>query len=169
MDILSIRERISTEIGKYKYVGLILFVGILLMVIPGKSNREEVLVEKEPEQLQETVVLQSQLEDILSYVEGAGNVKVMLSIAQGERTVYQTDSTYSQTENTTDTRTQTIIISDSERNEMGLVHQKSSPIYQGAIVLAEGANISSVKLSIVDAVSDVTGLGADKITVLKMK
>ena len=94
---------------------------------------------------------------------------VMLSIAQGERTIYQTDSSYSQTENSTDTRTQTILVSDSQRNETGLVHQKSPPVYQGAIILTQGADNPSVKLSIVEAVGDITGLGADRISVLKMK
>ena len=93
----------------------------------------------------------------------------MLTIAQGERILYQTDSTYTQGENSTDTRTQTILVTDSQRNETGLIHQKNPPVYQGAIVLAEGADHPSVKLAIVEAVMDVTGLGADKISVLKMK
>jgi stage III sporulation protein AG len=93
----------------------------------------------------------------------------MLSISQSEKTIYQTDSTYSQSDDHADSRTQTILISDNQRNETGLVHQKHSPVYQGAIVLAEGADLASVKLAIVDAVSDITGLGADKISVLKMK
>ena len=109
------------------------------------------------------------MEDILSCVEGAGQVKVMLSISKGESSVYQTDSSYSQSENNTDTRTQTIIVSDNNRNESGLVYQKNPPVYQGAIVLAEGAEDPQVKLAIVDAVMDVTGLGADRISVLKMK
>ena len=58
---------------------------------------------------------------------------------------------------------------DSDRNETGLVHQINPPVYLGAVVLAQGADNPVVKLSIVEAVSKVTGLGADKISVLKMQ
>ena len=102
-------------------------------------------------------------------MKGAGKVDVLLTVSQGERTIYQTDSSYSQGETATDTRTQTILITDSQRNETGLVHQINPPVYQGATVLTQGADEPAVKLAIVDAVSDATGLGADKITVLKME
>jgi stage III sporulation protein AG len=137
------------------------------------------LPEKVPEKLpddeiptgniQEECSMEDRLQEILSCIQSAGKVKVMLSISQSEKTIYQTDSTYSQSDDHADSRTQTILISDNQRNETGLVHQKHSPVYQGAIVLAEGADLASVKLAIVDAVSDITGLGADKISVLKMK
>ena len=115
------------------------------------------------------VSIQSGAEEILCRVKGAGKVDVLLTVSQGERTIYQTDSSYSQGETTTDTRTQTVLITDSQRNETGLVHQKNPPIYQGAIILTQGADDPVVKLAIVDAVSNVTGLGTDRISVLKMQ
>ena len=167
MDFISIKSRILETIGKYKYVWIVLLAGVLLMMLPERNSKEEsaqqTIIQKEE------ITMQAQLENILSQIEGAGQVRVMLSILQGERTIYQTDSTYSQNENNTDSRTQTILITDSQRNETGLVHQTNPPIYQGAIVLAVGADRPSVKLAIVDAVSDATGLGADKISVLKME
>jgi stage III sporulation protein AG len=44
-----------------------------------------------------------------------------------------------------------------------------APQYLGAIVVCQGADRSDVRLAIVEAVSALTGLGADKISVLKMK
>lgn len=169
MDFVKIKGRISQGIGKYKYVCIVLLAGLILMMIPGKKTEDIVQGVQNQTVEAEEFTTQEQLESILRYVDGAGNVRVMLSIAQGERTIYQTDSTYSQTENTTDTRTQTILISDGQRNEAGLVHQKTPPVYQGAIILAQGADIPSVELAIVEAVSNITGLGADRISVLKMK
>ena len=113
--------------------------------------------------------LERELKALLETVQGAGQVKVMLTVAQGERTIYQTDSTYAQSDDHTDSRTQTILVTDSERNETGLVYQKNPPVYQGAIVLAQGADDPTVKLAIAEAVSDVTGLGVDKISILKMQ
>ena len=166
MDFINQKKRISELFGKYKYVGIVLLVGIVLMMTPGTKKDQH-------NDLDKTIIveqsMEERMEDILSCISGAGRVRVMLSIAKGESTAYQTDSTYSQNDNHTDSRTQTILITDSSRNESGLVYQKNPPIYQGAIVLAQGAENALVKLAIVDAVMDVTGLGADKISVLKMQ
>lgn len=169
MDFVGLKRRISEGIAKYKYVWIVLLVGMVLMMIPEKTTQEPTTQTQQPAVTQTEESIAKQLEGILTHVKGAGQVKVMLSVAQGERTIYQTDSSYSQGESSTDTRTQTILITDSQRNETGLVHQKNPPVYQGAIVLAQGADDPVVKLAIVDAVSDVTGLGADKISVLKMQ
>lgn len=167
MEFIAWKTRISEAAGKYKYVWLILLVGILLMMLPGKET--EVPATDAQDTLVQEPSIQTQLEAILSRVKGAGQVSVMITVAQGERILYQTDSSYTQSNDQTDTQTQTILITDSQRNENGLIHQKNPPIYQGAIVLAQGADDPTVKLALVEAVCDVTGLGADKISVLKMQ
>jgi stage III sporulation protein AG len=43
------------------------------------------------------------------------------------------------------------------------------PAYLGAVVVCRGADNAAVRLQIVEAVSVFTGLGADKISVNKMK
>ena len=168
MDFLKHKKRITEAILKYKYVWIVLLAGMMLMMIPERKE------ERQNQQSQQVVSavpesVRDQLETILCHISGAGRVEVMLTVAQGEHIIYQTDSTYTQGENTTDTRTQTILVTDSQRNETGLVRQKNPPIFQGAIILAEGADRPTVKLAIVEAVADVTGLGADRISVLKMK
>lgn len=169
MDIMKWKVRINEAVSKYKYVGIVLLAGIVLMMIPGKekTNPVDTVAIGQVQTHEESV--QMQLENILCKIKGAGKVKVMLTISQEERTIYQTDSTYSQSDGHTDSRTQTILVTDSQRNETGLVHQRFAPIYQGAIILAEGGDLPAIRLSIVEAVSDVTGLGADKISVLKME
>ena len=169
MDLLKGKERIIQLFSKYKYVGIVLLVGIVMLIIPTKSSEELENHSQDQEIRSEELSIQNQLESILSDMDGAGQVRVLLSIAQGERTIYQTDSTYAQSDHSTDTRTETVLISDSQRNETGLIHQKSPPVYQGAIIITEGADIPIVKLAIVDAVSNITGLGTDRISVLKMK
>lgn len=167
MDIIKLKSGISDWICKYKYACIVLLVGMLLMLLPERT-KEETVVQTQPQQ-QSEITMESQLEEILCCLKGAGEVKVMLSVAKGEQIIYQTDSTYSNNENSSDTRTQTILTTDSERNETGLIHQKNPPVYLGAVVLAQGADDPTVKLAIVEAVSNATGLGADKISVLKMQ
>ena len=169
MDFVRLKHKIFAYAGKYKYIALVLVVGVLLMMLPNKTE-EPIQLQPSGQQTQEGIdTLEERLEQILSNVCGAGAVKVMLSEAQGEQTIYQTDTNYSQSEHGTDTRTQTVLITDSDRKEVGLIHQRNPPKYQGAIILTHSADNPAVKLAIVEAVSNVTGLGADRISVLKMQ
>ena len=168
MDIRKLKLRIIERISKYKYACIVLIVGIMLMLIPGKDDGTQLIIEEKTVTASADENIQQQLEEILSKIHNAGRVKVMLTISQDERTIYQTDSHYSQSEGQTDSRTQTVIVTDNQRTENGLVCQRFPPVYMGAIIVAEGGDLAPVKLAIVDAVSDATGLGADKITVLKM-
>lgn len=169
MELLKWNGNIKAWVSKYKYAMAVLLVGVVLMLIPtGKTSPTENTV-KQTEYTVQDQDLASELSEILEEIQGAGKVKVVLSVAEGERTVYQTDSTYTQSEANTSSKTQTILITDSDRNQSGLIYQKNPPIYRGAVVLSQGADESTVRLAIVDAVGKATGLGADKIAVLKMK
>jgi len=42
-------------------------------------------------------------------------------------------------------------------------------LYRGAVVVCQGGDNASVRLAVVEAVSNATGLTSDRITVLKMK
>lgn len=167
MDIISVKSSILGWLNKYKYACVVLLIGIFLMLLPEKP-KEETVVQTQAQQ-QPNLTVEGKLEDILKHVEGAGEVEVMLSIAKGEQIIYQTDTAYSNNENSSDTRTETILTTDCDRNETGLIHQKNPPVYLGAVILAQGAENPVVKLAIVEAVSNITGLGADKISVIKMQ
>ena len=92
----------------------------------------------------------------------------MLTVAAGEKIVYQTDEDISGGENVT-TRIETVIVTGTDRAQTGLIQQVNPPTYLGAIVVCQGADRPAIRLAIVEAVSKVTGLGSDKISVLKMK
>ena len=157
-------------LAKYKHVLLILLVGIGLMLLPsgGKSTSQNAAT-AEPEPIAKTQTLQEQLSDLLSRMEGAGRVEVLLTLATGEETLYQTDSDRTSADRSETDRQDTVIVSDSGRNETGLVCQVNPPTYLGAVVLCQGADSSALRLAITQAVANATGLGYHKITVLKMK
>lgn len=169
MELNKWNKSIMTWITKYKYVLVVLLVGILLMMIPSKESELNPDIEPAPVNELQSADLATELSEMLSSIQGAGCVKVMLTVSEGERTLYQTDTTDSHSDSNTNTKTQTVLITDSERNQSGLIQQKNPPVYRGAVVLAQGANEPTVRLAIVDAVCKATGLGADKIAILKMK
>lgn len=167
MEISKWKTGILDRLGKYKYVLVVIIAGIILMSLPEKAETTPSQVSVM--QSEETMDPSEQIAELLMMIEGAGKVRVYLSVARGEQILYQTDSTYSENDNKLDTKSQTVLITDGDRNEVGLIYQKNPPTYQGALVVAQGATDPKVKLALVEAVSKVTGLGADRISVLKMK
>lgn len=170
MDWSNTCSDIINAIKKYRYVLFILLAGILIMMVPESSQKENDHDSHVESTEQESAdPLEATLEKILSHMEGAGDVKVLLTQATGEAIHYQQDSDSRTSEDGTDTRKQTVIITDSQRCEKGLVCRVDSPVYQGAVILCQGADRAAVRLSIVEAVATATGLSSDRITVLKMK
>ena len=153
------------SLGKYKYVLFVILIGVVLMLLPNKTARKA-----EPA---ETTILEvneeERIQNILQMVHGAGRVAVYLKTERSEQYVYQTDNNTSSATDRNDQSKDTVLVTDSERNQSGLIQTVLTPKYAGAVIVCDGADDAYVKLSIVDAVSKATGLGSDKISVLKMK
>ena len=169
MELKKVAGRASELILKYKYAAVILLVGLVLLWLPGKSLKWE--QQQTDSSAKETTVMSREeaLAEILQSIQGAGRVKVLLSTESGEETVYQTDSDTSNGTDNSSVRTDTVIITDSKRDESGLIRQVNPPVYLGAVVVCDGADNATVRLAITQAVGKITGLGADAICVLKMK
>ena len=165
MDHTELKQTILDWLKKYRWAAAVLLAGLLLMAIPEKTEQP---VEAQT-QVQTEETLQQSLETMLSRLDGAGKVKVLLSTAAGEEVHYQTDEDQTKTADTADKRVETVIITGSDRAQQGLVQRIDPPKYLGAVVLCQGADSATVKLAIVEAVATITGLTSDKITVLKMK
>ena len=154
------KQQLITFIKKYQYVIWVVLVGVLLMLIPQNDEeptKEIPVIETVPQDLE------MELSNILSLICGVGKVEVLLTEAAGSDTIFQMDS--SQNQNNLDT----VIVKSENREEMGLVKQVMPPKYKGAIIVCQGADSASVRLSVVNAVKSVTGLSSDCITVLRMK
>lgn len=166
MDGNELRKKITEVFQKYRYALLILAAGIILMLLP--TTGPEASSQPQPEQIQSQVLsedFETKLSRILSQMEGAGKVVVFLSQASGEKTLYQTDEDFT----SGDVRRETVLVTGADRAQEGLVLQINPPVYQGAVVLCQGADNAAVRLSITQAVANATGLGANQISVLKMK
>lgn len=169
MDWVKLREKTGEGFRKYKYALLILAVGLLLMCLPdfGGGGTEEVPAETAAPAVESD--LASELEQILSQIDGAGKVRVMLTESTGAQTYYQTDDDQSTSADSDSCRSDTVLITDADRAQNGLVRKTDPPTYRGAIVVCQGGDRPSVQLAVVEAVANVTGISADHITVLKMK
>lgn len=153
------------SLGKYKYVVFVILIGVVLMLLPNKTTRKAEPAETTISEVNE----EERIQNILQMVHGAGRVAVYLKTERSEQYIYQTDNDTSSATDRNDQSKDTVLVTDSERNQSGLIQTVLTPKYAGAVIVCDGADDSYVKLSIVDAVSKATGLGSDKISVLKMK
>ncbi len=159
-------QRLKQLAQQYKYVLLVILAGILLMMIPAGGEKEE---QDAPASQSTQPGLDEQLEQILSQIQGVGKVRVMLTVSQGERILYVYDEDGSFSTDTESSRREAVIISGQDRAQSGLISQVIAPRYQGAVIVCQGGDQPDIRLQVVEAVCDATGLTADKVTVLKMK
>ena len=167
MEIKNISVKIKNMLSKYKYVLIILAVGLVFMLIPTekKTNTKEV----QTNIIQNDVSINDELCNILKCIDGAGDVRVMLTLSCGKETIYYESEDIDTADSGSSVRKNAVIVTDSNRNQTGLIRYVGSEKYLGAVVVCEGADSAYVRECIMDAVSKATGLRSDKIAVLKMK
>ena len=164
------------KLKKYRYPALILALGLLLLLLPA-GNRQETTQKAQSKAEPSAAEAESgdfnltaftkEAEDLLSQIQGAGTVKLLLTLETDGRRDYLADLSQSQSDSGQQSQTETVLTSQSG-GETPVVLGRSYPEFRGAVVLCQGADSASLTLSIKEALSSLTGLGMDKITVLKM-
>ena len=165
-------KTILAGLKKYKYAVLVLLLGVALMLLPFGKKEEAPEAEVQEDTLTDEAyaqALEQRLEDMLCQVSGAGQVRVMLTLQTGSRTEYQTDTQISDSETQSQEERKTVILSEGSAYDKAAVSAVQYPRFQGALILCQGADQSTVRLSLVNAVAALTGLSSGQITVIKMK
>ncbi len=123
--------------------------------------------------------LEQRLENILSNIDGVGDVKVFINYSETSETVamYNENSKKSTTEETdksggvrkveqTDSQKE-IVYQEENGNKTPIVQKTVEPKIEGAIITAKGASDINVKTNIIQAVEAATGLATHKIQVFQ--
>ena len=165
-------KTIGEKLKKFKYPFLILLLGTALLLWPTQkepapeepdASQTETLQAEEPS-------IQIQMEKILSSIEGAGEVQVLLTRKTGDETIYLTDTSVSENADGSSSHTESAVrIGLADGGEAPVVTQTIYGQYQGALVVCQGADSAEVQLKLVNAVASLTGLSTDRVTVIKMK
>ena len=166
MDWIKIRNVFSERFEKYKYVLLIIALGIFLMSLPASGESHS--GSDEPERTVSTESIGEKLEKILTQIQGVGKVQVLITELSGAETVYQIDEERTEGEDREQVESKTVIVSGGGV-QTGLIQTVTPPTYLGAIVVCQGAKNPTVRLAVANAVSAVTGISMDRISVLEMK
>ena len=157
---------------KYKYVGLIVLIGVGLLLWPSgrqmtatTDSRPASAPAAEPQDLQ------AEMEEILATMSGVGQVKVLLTVdSDGERQLAQnTELAYSGSTAAPEdySRSSETVLVDGADGDETVVVRTVYPTYRGALVVCQGGDRAEVKLAVTEAVAALTGLSADRITVAK--
>ena len=168
MKAAQLGRRWAEALKRYKYVFLVAAVGVLLLLWPAGESQEKAAGAEEPDLFQ-AAQLERKLEKALSQVEGAGEVSVVLTLDAGPRQVIAQDGTAVQEADKTSRETTSVLLSKGSGTQEAVRLQELAPAYRGALVVAQGGDDPLVRLALNQAVSALTGLGADQISICKGK
>lgn len=133
------------------------------------------------ELLEYTAALESTLEEILSSMEGAGRVKVMITLKSSGESVVEKDALFSKasstevdssggSRNTADSAEseETVYLKNGSSCETPFVKQVLCPQIEGVVVCAQGGDSAAVNKNITEAIQALFGIEVHKIKVIKM-
>ncbi len=155
-------------LDQYKYVLIVIAAGIILLLWPSgeKKGEEEAAGAEIPQDSFDLEALEEKLSRTLSQIDGAGKVTVTLTVRSGMEQVLASDRTTSVTERGSSVEEETVLVGSGSGQEVVPLTRRY-PTFQGALVVCEGADDTELRLTITQAISALTGLGTDRITVCK--
>ena len=156
---------------KYKFVALVALAGIVLLAWPSGEEAENGFSSQTVSAPQAQSGLQEEMEEILGKIQGVGEVQVLLTVeSDGERQLAQ-DSELSYSGSTAAPedymRSSETVLVDSGSGDAPVVTRTVYPTYRGALVVCQGGDRADVRLAVTEAVTALTGLTADRVTVAK--
>jgi len=155
-------------VKQYKFILIIIITGIAILAVPTKKVNRTAEVEINREAAGEFCLeeFESELSKILSQIYGAGEVSVMLTVSSEAERVFATNREYFMDEEGTELREEMVMISTGSGEEVVLL-KRNYPTFRGALVVCPGGDDPNVALLITKALSSLTGLSSNRITVCK--
>lgn len=147
----------------YQFVLLVMAVGAVLLLLPagGRDSPPE-----EPERQEGTSfdleAFEEKLEKALSQVEGAGETRVVLTLDGGSRQVLARNQEQEGNGGVSNT---VVTVGRGSGSQEVVPLQTVAPQFRGALVVCPGGGSAAVRLKLIEAVSALTGLGSDRISV----
>lgn len=150
---------------KFLLPGCILLLGVLLLLLPGKQQDATAVASEQSESTEFSLEdFTAELEQRLSGVQGAGEVRVLLTLESDGTYEYQQDKTQSQGSDTAQSQEETVLYRK-DGSDLPVTRCYRYPKFRGAVVVCPGAGSPGVELAMKEAVSSLTGLGMDRICV----
>lgn len=152
------QKNLKDIFSKNKFLILALAAGVILLLFPFGGNNKEVEKSAASELTFSLECEEGRLAKQLGKIKGAGRVSVLLSVHKGSsrELAVSGDETL-------------VISSGSGKGEEVVELYYVNPEYTGAVIVCDGASLSSVRLGIIRATASFTGLSTDSIQVIQME
>ena len=173
-------------------LAIIFLVGILLLVFGSffaNQPKNTIVLDELPKEEARSVdyddyvsMLEAKLENTLKLVDGAGSVKVMVTLSYSKEQIIATNSRTEETENTendgqggsrqqhsSSSQQDYVIITQRDGSQQPLVIKEIEPLVAGVIIIAEGGGDIVVKDALTRAAFTVLNIEPHKVQVLQMK
>lgn len=158
-------QRWRGALKQYQAVLLVIIVGVALLLLPS-GGRDSPDNREPPAQEEGTAfdleAFEKKLAQVLSQVEGAGDVRVVLTLDGGSRQMLARNQERDRDGGGSST---VATVGRGSGNQEVVPLQVMAPRFRGALVVCPGGGNAQVRLRLVEAVSALTGLGADRISI----
>ncbi len=158
-------QRWKGALKNYQYVLLVIAAGVGLLLLPagggGSRQGEETPVQEEGASF-DLEAFEKKLAQTLSQVEGVGEARVVLTLDGGSRQVLARDQDRDGNGGGSNT---VVTVGKGSGTQEVVPLQTVAPQFRGALVVCPGGGDAQVRLRLIQAVSALTGLGADRISV----
>ncbi|MCD8108100.1 MAG: hypothetical protein LUE20_09090 [Oscillospiraceae bacterium] len=162
MNLDKLKEKFKLTSKQLIYLSVAVLSVILIMMLNSFESNDEDTTDTEtiPDVSSEYAEeLKLQLEEIISKIDGVGEVTVMLTIESSASYVYTTDIEKDELE----TKTETVIIGNKE----ALIERIDNPQVSGVLVVCTGGDRAVIQEQVIKAVSTVLDIPSNKVYVAK--
>lgn len=171
-------EKIKDLIKKDKKIAFMLLlaiVGVVLLICSefmGKEKTEQI-VNNTVDTREYAENIEKKLVEIISDIDGAGSVNVMVTVETGEENVYAKQVKSEEQSNNEKSVAQYeyeyIVVKSGTSSENGMLLKVIEPNIRGVAIVCDGGDNASVRENIINTVSAVLNIKTNKISVCKKK
>lgn len=168
MDVKTLKLKLDEFFKKYannKGLYIIIIIGIVFMLMPQGGQRQK---DDEKTHSYDSYSDEVRLEDILSRIDGVGEVSVMITYygtTSYDVAFEKRESGSVSEDQTTKSEENSVIMTDGQPLVKGVVYPKA----KGVVIIAEGAGNVSVKKAITEAATAALEVSSHRVCVLEGK
>ena len=112
--------------------------------------------------------LEERLTELISSIENAGEVKVMITLKSSDEAVYAVNENI-KSDDKSNSYSNNYVLIDNKNEKEAIKLKVMEPQVQGVAIVCSGGDNPTVVAQITDAVTAVLGIGSNKVSVSKMK
>ena len=152
---------------KYKLVLLVAAVGVVLMLLPGGKQTQSAQAETDTRGTYSLEETERRMETLLGKISGTGQLSLMLTVQSGAELELAEDADDTDRDGELRRQREPVTLNRGSGYQDVVVTRETYPVYLGAVVVCQGAGSGGVRLAVTEAVAALTGLPADRITVVQ--